>query len=788
VSPSIPVDAAASDPGEVRAELERILTSRVFWHAEGLNRFLRYIVEETLAGRGDAIKEYALGFAVFDRGASFDPKVDTIVRVQARRLRAKLAEFYDKNGRAGALAIELPKGAYIPVFTPTCRAPAYSRRLDDPRRIVPMAVRRGSVSTAPVNPSVTAMPHDTGAATESGSLSAFPSPATRGLLNHGVPGAFSSLTWFFTHPRKEMLGGFIVLSLAVGGMLFVHARKVTRSEGIYTQLTNFTDSATNPAVSPDGRMVCFIRGSSTFLDPGQVYVKVLPSGDPVPLTHDDRLKMAPTFSPDGSRIAYTVTSMGKWETWEVPVIGGEPRPMLANAAALTWFGDRHILFSEIKRGLQKAGLQMAVVVASENRSEIHDVYVPPGMAHRSYVSPDHRLVLIASEMNASGWLPCRVAPIDGGSGGRIVGPSRAKCTYAAWSPDGRWMYFSAEAGGGFHIWRQKFPNGSPEQITFGASDEEGIAMWPDGRSFVSSVGITVSSIWFSDNGDERQITSEGYGHLPSFSIDGKTLYYLLRVSDVPQWAAGELWAADLVTGKREPLLPGVFMSHYEVSEDGTRVVFVRTDPGKEGVWVARVDGRVRPIQLSSDADTRAFFGPADTVIFAAIEGRARYLFRVREDGTGRQKVASERIVTVESVSPDRHWAVVWPGGDDLRRMVAYPLDGSSAVPVCEQCSDGDGGPARGRTPPALGWSPDGHNLYLRLQWPTEPFYETGKTYVLPLAKASALPPVFRGETDVASMPGVQVIAHGGIFPGPRRSLYAFTRAVTHRNLFRISVP
>ncbi len=332
-----------------------------------------------------------------------------------------------------------------------------------------------------------------------------------------------------------VLAGLVVAAVVATFVLSRPESLPSATERPYVQLTNFTDSATNPAVSPDGRMLTFIRGSSTFLDPGQVYVKHLPDGEPVPLTRDDRPKMAPVFSPDGSRIAYTVSVSGKWETWMVPVSGGETRPMLANAAALTWFGDRRILFSEIKRGLQ-----MAIVTGTESRSEVRDVYVPSGMAHRSYVSPDHEWVLVASEMNASGWLPCRIAPMDGSLAGRIVGPPRAKCTYAAWSPDGQWMYFSAESGEGFHTWRQKFPDGTPEQITFGATDEEGIALWPDGRSFASSVGTTVSSIWVRDAGNERQITSEGYGHLPSFSADGTMLYYLLRVSGVQQWAAGRV--------------------------------------------------------------------------------------------------------------------------------------------------------------------------------------------------------------------------------------------------------
>jgi serine/threonine protein kinase len=79
-------------------------------------------------------------------------------------------------------------------------------------------------------------------------------------------------------------------------------------------------------------------------------------------------------------------------------------------------------------------------------------------------------------------------------------------------------------------------------------------------------------------------------------------------------------------------------------------------------------------------------------------------------------------------------------------------------------------------------------VYLTLQLRTEAQYETGKTYALRLARASTLPPAFTDETDFALIPGVQVIPHGGIFPGPTPSLYAYTRTTTHRNIYRIPVP
>jgi hypothetical protein len=108
----------------------------------------------------------------------------------------------------------------------------------------------------------------------------------------------------------------------------------------YAQLTDFAESTTSPAISPDGRMLAFIVGASTFYGPGQIYVKLLPDGEPVQLTQDSLYKMGPKFTPDGSRITYTTLGGDGWDTWVVPVLGGQPRLLLTNAEALTWSKDR----------------------------------------------------------------------------------------------------------------------------------------------------------------------------------------------------------------------------------------------------------------------------------------------------------------------------------------------------------------------------------------------------------------------------------------------------------------
>jgi predicted ATPase len=104
------------DPARVQAHVHRVLESETFSKAHSLRRLLAFVVDETLAGRADALKEYAIGVEVFGRGDAFDPRADTIVRVQARRLRTKLDEYYGLFGHADGVAIDLPTGSYLPRF------------------------------------------------------------------------------------------------------------------------------------------------------------------------------------------------------------------------------------------------------------------------------------------------------------------------------------------------------------------------------------------------------------------------------------------------------------------------------------------------------------------------------------------------------------------------------------------------------------------------------------------------------------------------------------------------
>lgn len=125
-----------------------------------------------------------------------------------------------------------------------------------------------------------------------------------------------------------------------------------------------------------------------FLTPGDIHVKVLPDGDPVRITDDSRSKYGLAFSPDGTRLAYTVAA---WKTYVVSPLGGSPTLFLDNASGVTWLDAHRIVFSEVSLA---NSVHMGVVTAMEDRFDRRPVYFPRdsrGMVHLSYPSPDQCL-------------------------------------------------------------------------------------------------------------------------------------------------------------------------------------------------------------------------------------------------------------------------------------------------------------------------------------------------------------------------------------------------------------
>jgi eukaryotic-like serine/threonine-protein kinase len=569
--------------------------------------------------------------------------------------------------------------------------------------------------------------------------------------------------------------GAIALILLAAALLWLRAKRSpsrSASQQSLIQLTDFADSTVSPALSPDGRILTFIRGPDTFMTTGQIYAKLLPDGEPVQLTHDTLVKMSPQFSPDGSTVAYTVFALNEFNTWTVPVLGGEPRLMFPNTEGLTWIGSGHLLFSEFV-----SGIHMAVVTSTTTRDQTRYVYVPPrerGMAHRSALSPDHKWVLVA-EMDNGGWLPCRLAPFDGSSAGKAVGPQGAACTYVAWSPDQAWMYFSSNAGGRFHLWRQRFPDGEPQQLTSGATEEEGIAVAPDGASLITSVGLNESTLWVRDAKGERQISSEGYAEVPKFSRDGKKLYYLTYRQGVSgESFGGELWVADLETGHRKRFVPDILVSDYDVSPDGAQVVFSAADSeNRPHLWLASLNFGFPPRHFVSPVnEDQPHWDSAGHIYFRAAEGTLNFLYRMRPDGSERVRLLPDPIFDIQGISPDGRWAIVAQGKGQTGRILAIPLDGGTPVVVCHGYCEAQ-------------WTPDGKSFGVIMD--TTVGTETIVAPVAPSQNLPSLPPEgIASSADMHSIRGAKVV-DGAILWSPKPGLSATLHQDVHRNLYRLAL-
>jgi serine/threonine protein kinase/Tol biopolymer transport system component len=560
-------------------------------------------------------------------------------------------------------------------------------------------------------------------------------------------------------------------ALAAGFFLFRSSRRSPPASKDWEQLTFFTDSAVYPALSPDGRMLAFIRGSESFFGPGQIYVKFLPDGQPVQLTHDSLWKLSPVFSPDGSRIAYGTAL--PFNTWEVPVLGGEPHMLLPNASSLTWIeGGRRLLFSEITEGLH-----MVVVTTDQGRGQRREVYAPPGdrsMAHHSYLSPDGRWVLVVEMDSRAELVACRVVPFEGGGEVRVVGPPNSACTSGAWSPDGRWVYLTAKKGDKSHIWRQRFPNGEPEPVTSGPTSQEGIEVAGDGKSLITSLGSQDSTVWLHDKEGDHQISSEGNAAAPSFSGDGNSLYYLMANGSTPGY---ELWLKGLTSGTVERVLPGYSMEEYSVSRDGKEVAFTMNDQnGHSSLWVAPTNRRSSPTRISSsEIEDSPHFLPDGDLVFRAIEGGSNFVYRMKADGTNRRKIFAQRVFDIHAVSPDGHWVVAGaptPGEEQPAAVIAFGVDGGEAVRLCL-------GPCQ------LTWNTTGTFLYV--DFPS--LHEA--SYALPVEHDTGLPKLpLSGIARLEDLTNAKMAAvipqavESAISP----SVYAYGRRNIRRNLYRIPLP
>jgi hypothetical protein len=341
------------------------------------------------------------------------------------------------------------------------------------------------------------------------------------------------------------------------------------------------------------------------------------------------------------------------------------------------------------------------------------------------------------------------------------------------------MYFSSNAADAFHVWRQRFREGDalepPEQVTSGPTEEEGIAIAPDGKSFITAVGLKRRSVWLRDAKGERAVSLEGYALNPIFSPDGKKLVYFAASGTSAH--RGELWIADLATGLNERLLPGFLVgtggsatarSPFDLSPDGQSVVFEASD-GKHRLWLAPLDRRSPPRQIPNVEGDAPLFAPDGAVFFRAREGDYGFAYRVQADGTSPQKVHEHPVIETTGVTPDGRWLAVYarPTKEQAGGTILLPVGGGTPVPVYG-------------TAVRLRWSPGGGLVFITL---------SGRTSIVPVPRGHPLPKMpptgFASAADIAAVSGARLIDADDPAPGPTPDVYAFSRETVQRNLYRV---
>lgn len=616
--------------------------------------------------------------------------------------------------------------------------------------------------------------------------------------------ALSSATTFAPLPMKKLRRWLAaaVATVSVCGLIaaalfllprFARSKDAAPPALRWERLTNFDDAAEVPAISPDGKLVAFVRGPGDFggsVAAGEIWLKSLPDGEPLQLTRTALRKNTISFSRDGSKLYFTQVENGfAWNTYVLPLLGGqEPKLFMPNATGLNWIADDRVLFSTIR-----TGIHMKLSTSNASRTDQRDIYVPrdeqQGMVHRSAISPDGKWVL-AVEMDTAWWRRCRLVPFDGSSEGQQVGPD-GSCTAAAWSPDQKWMYFTVDTRtDGAHLWRQAFPDGQPQQLTpSGAGEEEGLAIMPDGKSLVTTSGVQQSAIWLhNDKTGDKQITAEGFSYSPVLSPDGMRIYFLRRTSGAHSYFSGELWVSDVATGVAQRVFPGLLLTHFAISRNGEKVVFA-TEQGQErsGVWVGWLDRSQASRQLTFGGETRAFFGKPGQILYQGNQ-ESRKIMRINEDGSGQAPVSDLDIMQLQNVSPDGRWALVGvtpphSHGDMNVAIKIIPLEGGALISVCDKCALGFG-TARSLVP-LLSWSPDEKWLYVSLRhYP----FGSRKTAAIPVGPGAVPPSLGKGfdsEADFARIPGVRLISQENISPSTSPGSFVTVRRSAKANLFRI---
>jgi Tol biopolymer transport system component len=565
----MPTETGASDLSDsaVRAQLDSILASAVFSRSPHLRRFLSFIVEQTLAGQGPRLKEAVLAHELYGKGTDFDAGNDPVVRVDARRLRDKLREFYE--GRSDPIVISLPKGSYVPLFEARSTPRAALPDTRPATHLTRTRVVLGGLALALIGVTTVmawrALHRPADGAAQLLPLASYPGPEGPPALS--PDGKFVAFAW----PGPD------------SGPTDIYVKAV-ESEAL-RRLTETPDWESSPAWSPEGQSIAFVRerqGVFTMSQLGGAERQVSASGTHVAWAADSnsvlirdrerdagpfgiyqvfldtlerrRLTQAPLgagdwrfeVSPDGSTLAFIrYEREGIADLYTVPMLGGRPRRLSNWNTALTglsWTPDgREIVYSVEGPTASRLWRIDANSAAPNRGSPITDI---PASADNPSISRPRtghpaRLAFqsIARDVDIQ-LLDLEARLVDDSIESKPFSSSTRIESSAQFSPDGKRIAFASYRSGTPEIWLADRDGGKLRQITSLGAAGLVVGGWsPDGARIVFDATVAGNSDVYvvgSDGGRVRRLTSEpSIDGLSSWSADGWIYFSSTRAGAVP---------------------------------------------------------------------------------------------------------------------------------------------------------------------------------------------------------------------------------------------------------------
>jgi len=525
-----------------------------------------------------------------------------------------------------------------------------------------------------------------------------------------------------------LIGAALLSIVAAVGAFVLWRQRDTRSvwerratEGRWTLTLSSESPIYDPAISTDGKMLCYVVEDRT--GRSDLFVRRVAGGGLVRVTNDDARETSPRFSPDGDRIAFARRESpdGTPEIRIVSTFGGDSQLVMGSAAAPVWSPDGKEL--AFLHRTQDGTLELMVAGADGANGRV----VLPADSEFPFLrdpawSPDAReLAIVRGSGGIAGeiWL---IAATGGAPRRAMSDPAEVFSESPAYTADGLGIVHSSNRGGATNIWFHPRAGGAPVRLTAGAGPDTGPTIAADGtiayinsrwrntlnvHSLTGGASRTLAThspfMWgpaFSPDGNEVAFSRsevDGSWHIWSVPTAGGTPRRLTDTSDGEVYSRYSRDGAFIVfhtwgTPRRIGRVPrsggapvmlafgNASDAYPDLSPNGQRIAFTRTDQTAERIYVAPASGGTATLLADSPGAVPRWSPDGKSIVFAANRGYYGGIFVVNEDGSNLR-----RLTTAGG------WPVWWPGGSQIGFIVTG-RNGDQEIQVV---------PAAGGSPRAL---------------------------------------------------------------------------------------